>query len=210
MKRFLLIGILFIFAVGSVMATDDRNAGVIPDPSKVNLVLNLDSDKYSFGFSTEDNYTSMGATAFELTETVNNDFSVNIKKSDNNSLYLFYKVLTDSNTVKLTLSIDSPLYYWDGTNLTSGTNTEETINYQAELSTAGTEWKGEVINGKTIYSESPEEGKETSVTVGIRDSSTKSYLTYGSCRIFISSTENLSSKVPGTYKSTMTLTLASV
>ena len=209
MKKFFVITMLIIIGFGSLFAAGDGNEGTLPSFSKANLQLNLDEDKYLLGFSAGPNYTSMGATAVALKETVADNFSVTIVGTDtNNNFYMFYKALTDSATVKLTLTIDSPLYYYDGSDLTNGAYDYETINYKASL-TADTDWDAEDIDG-TIYSKE-EAGKYSSVTVGIRGSSTNTYLTKGICKISISSIEgdDLSSKVPGVYKSTMTLTLAS-
>lgn len=210
MKKFFVITMLIIIGFGSLFAAGDGNEGTLPSFSKANLQLNLDEDKYLLGFSTEADYTSMGDTAVALKETVADNFSVTIVDTeDNNNFYMFYKALTDSRTVKLTLTIDSPLYYYNGADLTTGTYDYETINYKVTLSTAGTDWDGENIDG-IIYS-NEEAGKKSSVTVGIRGSSTNTYLTKGICKISISSIEgdDLSSKVPGVYKSTMTLTLSS-
>lgn len=203
MKKIIAITLVFMITVGLCFAESDGKATSIPVSSKANLMLNLDSDKYLIGFSKTNNYTSMEDDVFELTETVNDDFSVSLLRSDANALYMFYKVLTDSATVKVKLNIDKPLYYNDAT--TSDTN--KIINYKVELSKAGMDWKGEAFNEGSIVVESSAD--DPSVTLGIRDESYTSYLTYGACKVYIYSTENLSSKVPGIYKSTMTISLIS-
>lgn len=206
MKRFFAIALVLLFACGLCFATSDGKQGTLPSPSSANLELNLNSDKYLIGFSKTDEYTSMGGTAFGLSETVKADFTVKLEKEDRNAFYMFYKVLTDSTTVKIKLSIDSPLYYYNSTtsSLTDGTNDYETIQYRAYLTTERLDWKGEFINGTELDSNT-----NRFVEKLIRDSSTKSYLTYGICKIFIFSNEELSGKVPGLYKSTMTISLIS-
>ena len=111
MKRFLLIAMLFIIVIGSIMATSDNKQGTLPSLSKANLKLVLDSDKYAIGFSQSANYVAMGKNEVELEEVVEEDFSVKLNSKD---IYFFYRALTDSKTVYLTLKIDSPLCYLDG------------------------------------------------------------------------------------------------
>ena len=132
MKRFLLIAMLFIIVIGSIMATSDNKQGTLPSLSKAYLKLVLDSDKYAIGFSQSANYVAMGKNEVELEEVVEEDFSVKLNSKD---IYFFYRALTDSKTVYLTLTIDSPLCYLDGETVTNGDDPKKTINYSASLST---------------------------------------------------------------------------
>ena len=202
MKRFLLIAMLFIIVIGSIMATSDNKQGTLPSLSKAYLELVLNSDKYAIGFFQSANYEAMGENKVELEEDVNEDFSVELKSKD---IYFFYRALTDSNTVYLTLRIDSPLCYLDGETVTNGNDPKRTINYSASLSTDALTWNGVLLTGETLSSNGTK-----AITRGIRSDTFSDYLAQGICKVTISSTEKLEEKVPGTYKSTMTLQLTSM
>ena len=202
MKRFILVAILFIFVVGSIWATSDEKQGTLPSSSKAKFKLVLDSDKYTIGFSQNANYESMGENEVELKEDVEEDFTVNLESKE---IYFFYRALTDSNTVYLTLKIDTPLCYLNDKTVTDGHDTKKTINYSASLSTDALIWNGVSLTGETLSSNGTKE-----ITRGIRSDTFTDYLAQGICKVTISSTENLAEKVPGTYKSTMTLQLTSM
>lgn len=202
MKRFFAIALVLLFACGLCFATSDGKQGTLPSPSSANLELNLDSDKYSIGFSSAADYNPIGSTVVNLVEEVNEDFTVTLT---NKEIYFFYRALTDSSTVYLTLTIDKPLCYVDGDNVTDGTVANKTIQYSASLSTDALPWNGVSLTGETLYSSGTK-----AITRGIRSSGFSDYLAQGICKITISSAENLEEKVPGTYKSTITLSLTSV
>lgn len=211
MRRALIFLFLILFIIDSVFA-------VLPgDKPEATLVFNLGSDgSYLFGFSAEE--PSRG-TASHSSGDVDGAyllaFNVGLTGSTltftgTRTIYLFYKIATASTNVSLTLSIDSPFYFYEnGTTLDEG----EKINYKATVS-KGSEWEGSAASTGVFSSENSGfvldsiTNKELEFETNVKGEKS-TFETFGTAKVEIElNDDDIGSRNPnGVYKTTMTLTL---
>ena len=182
------------------------------------LVFNLGSDgSYLFGFSAEE--PSRGTAAHspgDVDDAYPLVFDVNmtgdsITFTGTRTIYLFYKIATASTNVSLTLSIDSPFYFYyeNGTTLDEG----EKINYKATVS-KGSVWEGSAASTGVFSSENSGfvldsiTNKELEFETNVKGEKS-TFETFGTAKVEIElNDEDIGSRNPnGVYKTTMTLTL---
>lgn len=185
----------FVFAAVSSGLTDTNNKAT------TNLVLDLDGDAYQIGFSESyDDYTHVNS--IDLIETIDNSaMTVSLQQK---VFYLFYKAITDDPSVTFKVAI-SPLYL-DGT---TSEDASKRIDYKAEI-TKKNIWNG--ANFSSISLETTGKTTDESTPVFLKNNEEGSkfsqYYATGIAEVVISSTVNLGTKTPGTYKGTITVTLS--
>ena len=211
MRRVLIFLFLILFIINSIFA-------MLPeDKPEATLVFNLGSDgSYLFGFSAEE--PSRGTAAHspgDVDDAYPLVFDVNmtgdsITFTGTRTIYLFYKIATASTNVSLTLSLDSPFYFYkNGTTLDEG----EKINYKATVS-KGSVWEGSAATTGVFSSENSGfvldsiTNKELEFETNVKGEKS-TFETFGTAKVEIElNDEDIGSRNPnGVYKSTMTLTL---
>ena len=211
MRKTLLFLTLILSIVYSVFAE-------LPEEKpEATLVFNLGSDgSYLFGFSAEE--PSRGTAAHspgDVDDAYPLVFDVNmtgdsITFTGTRTIYLFYKIATASTNVSLTLSIDSPFYFYEnGTTLDEG----EKINYKATVS-KGSVWEGSAATTGVFSSENSGfvldsiTNKELEFETNVKGGKS-TFETFGTAKVEIElNDEDIGSRNPnGVYKTTMTLTL---
>ena len=211
MKKTLLFLTLMLFIACSVFAE------LPEDKPEATIVFNLGSDgSYLFGFCAEE--PSRGTAAHspgDVDDTYPLVFDVNmtgdsIALTGTRTIYLFYKIATASTKISLTLSLDSPFYFYEnGTTL----DKKEKINYKATV-TKGSEWEGSAAitgvfsPGHSGFVLDSVSNKEREFETNVKgDEST--FETFGTAKVEIElDDDDIGSRNPnGVYKSTMTLTL---
>ena len=187
------------------------------DKPEATIVFNLGSDgSYLFGFCAEE--PSRGTAAHspgDVDDAYPLVFDVNmtgdsITFTGTRTIYLFYKIATASTNVSLTLSIDSPFYFYEnGTTLDEG----EKINYKATVS-KGSVWEGSAASTGVFSSENSGfvldsiTNKELEFETNVKGEKS-TFETFGTAKVEIElNDEDIGSRNPnGVYKTTMTLTL---
>ena len=194
MKRLFAILLVILFACGLIFA----DAGLEGSDNKTsNLTLTLDGDAYSVGFSrSKTNYTHL--PSIELSENISTgDMTVCLA---NDTFYFFYKAITEASNVAFKISV-SPLYW----NNTQTSDTSKTINYQATI-VSTSEWDGNACSINLRTSDVVESGP-----IMLKNNSVGSefvqYFAKGVAEVSITSSENLGTKVPGSYTGSITVTL---
>lgn len=180
------------------------------------IVFNLGSDgSYLFGFSAEE--PSRG-TASHSSGDVDGayplEFNVNLTGNTltftgTRTIYLFYKIATSSTNISLTLSLDSPFYFYEnGSTLNEG----EKINYKATV-TKGSEWEGSAATSGVFSSDEgfvldSNTNKSLEFETNVKGEKS-TFETFGTAKVEIElNDDEIGSRNPnGVYKSTMTLTL---
>ena len=179
-------------------------------------MFNLGSDgSYLFGFSAEE--PSRG-TASHSSGDVDGayplEFNVNLTGNTltftgTRTIYLFYKIATSSTNISLTLSLDSPFYFYEnGSTLNEG----EKINYKATV-TKGSEWEGSAATSGVFSSDEgfvldSNTNKSLEFETNVKGEKS-TFETFGKAKVEIElNDDEIGSRNPnGVYKSTMTLTL---
>ena len=210
MKKTLLFLSLILFTVWHLFAE-------LPEDKEATLVFELGSEgSYLFGFSAEEpsRVTAVhspgdvdGAYPLDFSVDLNgNTFSI----TGTRTIYLFYKIATSSTNVSLTLSIDSPFYFYEnGTTLDEG----EKINYKATVS-KGSVWEGSAATTGVFSSKNSGfvldsiTNKELEFETNVKGEKS-TFETFGTAKVEIElNDEDIGSRNPnGVYKTTMTLTL---
>ena len=211
MGKLLLILVMLLYTVCSVFAE-------LPEEKpEATIVFNLGSDgSYLFGFSAEE--PSRGTAshssgdvdgAYLLTFDVGLT-GITLTFTGTRTIYLFYKIATASTNVSLTLSIDSPFYFYEnGTTLDEG----EKINYKATVS-KGSVWEGSAATTGVFSSKNSGfvldsiTNKELEFETNVKGGKS-TFETFGTAKVEIElNDEDIGSRNPnGVYKTTMTLTL---
>lgn len=210
MGKLLLILVMLLYTVCSVFAE-------LPEEKpEATIVFNLGSDgSYLFGFSAEE--PSRG-TASHSSGDVDGayplEFNVNLTGNTltftgTRTIYLFYKIATSSTNISLTLSLDSPFYFYEnGSTLNEG----EKINYKATV-TKGSEWEGSAATSGVFSSDEgfvldSNTNKSLEFETNVKGEKS-TFETFGTAKVEIElNDDEIGSRNPnGVYKSTMTLTL---
>ena len=186
------------------------------DKPEATIVFNLGSNgSYLFGFSAEE--PSRG-TASHSSGDVDGayplEFNVNLTGNTltftgTRTIYLFYKIATSSTNISLTLSLDSPFYFYEnGSTLNEG----EKINYKATV-TKGSEWEGSAATSGVFSSDEgfvldSNTNKSLEFETNVKGEKS-TFETFGKAKVEIElNDDEIGSRNPnGVYKSTMTLTL---
>ena len=210
MRKTLLFLTLILSIVYSVFAE-------LPEEKpEATLVFNLGSDgSYLFGFCAEE--PSRGTAAHspgDVDDTYPLVFDVNmtgdsIAFTGTRTIYLFYKIATASTKISLTLSLDSPFYFYEnGSTLNEG----EKINYKATV-TKGSEWEGSAATSGVFSSDegfvlNSNTNKSLEFETNVKGKKS-TFETFGTAKVKIElNDDEIGSRNPnGVYKSTMTLTL---
>lgn len=208
-KTLLFLGIL-LFLVCSVFAE------LPEDKPEATIVFNLGSDgSYLFGFCAEE--PSRGTAAHssgDVDDAYSLAFNANLSSSTltftgTRTIYLFYKIATSSPKISLTLSLDSPFYFYEnGSTLNEG----EKINYKATV-TKGSEWEGSAATSGVFSSDegfvlNSNTNKSLEFETNVKGKKS-TFETFGTAKVKIElNDDEIGSRNPnGVYKSTMTLTL---
>ena len=203
MKKCLIVFLMLALVTSFVFATVSSGLTNENNKATTDLELNLDGDAYLFGFSESDNdYTHVNS--IDLSETINNSaMTVSLQQKD---FYLFYKAITDDPSVAFKVSI-SPLYL----NGTTSDDASKRIDYKAEITKTNI-WNG--ANFSSISLETTGENTDESISVLLKNNEEgnkfSQYYATGIAKVVISSTVDLGTKTPGTYKGTITVTLQPV
>ena len=210
MRKTLLFLTLILSIVYSVFAE-------LPEEKpEATLVFNLGSDgSYLFGFCAEE--PSRGTAAHssgDVDDAYPLEFSVNLTGNTltftgTRTIYLFYKIATSSTNISLTLSLDSPFYFYEnGSTLNEG----EKINYKATV-TKGSEWEGSAATSGVFSSDEgfvldSNTNKSLEFETNVKGEKS-TFETFGTAKVKIElNDDEIGSRNPnGVYKSTMTLTL---
>ena len=210
MKKLLLILVMLLSVISSVFAE------LPEDKPEATIVFNLGSDgSYLFGFSAEE--PSRGTAAHspgDVDDAYPLVFDVNmtgdsIAFTGTRTIYLFYKIATSSTNISLTLSLDSPFYFYEnGSTLNEG----EKINYKATV-TKGSEWEGSAATSGVFSSDEgfvldSNTNKSLEFETNVKGEKS-TFETFGKAKVEIElNDDEIGSRNPnGVYKSTMTLTL---
>ena len=186
------------------------------DKLEATIVFNLGSDgSYLFGFCAEE--PSRGTAAHssgDVDDAYPLEFNVNLTGNTltftgTRTIYLFYKIATSSTSISLTLSLDSPFYFYEnGSTLNEG----EKINYKATV-TKGSEWEGSAATSGVFSSDegfvlNSNTNKSLEFETNVKGKKS-TFETFGTAKVKIElNDDEIGSRNPnGVYKSTMTLTL---
>ena len=186
------------------------------DKPEATIVFNLGSNgSYLFGFCAEE--PSRGTAAHssgDVDDAYPLEFNVNLTGNTltftgTRTIYLFYKIATSSPKISLTLSLDSPFYFYEnGSTLNEG----EKINYKATV-TKGSEWEGSAATSGVFSSDegfvlNSNTNKSLEFETNVKGKKS-TFETFGTAKVKIElNDDEIGSRNPnGVYKSTMTLTL---
>ena len=186
------------------------------DKPEATIVFNLGSNgSYLFGFCAEE--PSRGTAAHssgDVDDAYPLEFNVNLTGNTltftgTRTIYLFYKIATSSTNISLTLSLDSPFYFYEnGSTLNEG----EKINYKATV-TKGSEWEGSAATSGVFSSDEgfvldSNTNKSLEFETNVKGEKS-TFETFGKAKVEIElNDDEIGSRNPnGVYKSTMTLTL---
>lgn len=196
MKKTIIV--LFLFLVGlNFVSADESGLVEIGGSKSTTLTLSLEEDKYLVGFSeTENNFIKQDNIA--LSESINETaMTVSLVEK---GFYFFYKAITDDPNVSFKIAV-TPLYL-------GGTVVQDDsrkIDYTATI-TQTTVWNGDEKDSFTLNTSGTKESDACKLK---KTNSYTNYFAKGVASVVIRSTEDLGSKVPGTYRGTITVTLQS-
>lgn len=210
MKKLLLILVMLLSIISSVFAE-------LPEEKpEATLVFNLGSDgSYLFGFCAEEPTRGTAAhSSGDVDDAYPLVFNVNMTGDSTTftgtrTIYIFYKIATSSTNISLTLSLDSPFYFYEnGSTLNEG----EKINYKATV-TKGSEWEGSAATSGVFSSDegfvlNSNTNKSLEFETNVKGKKS-TFETFGTAKVKIElNDDEIGSRNPnGVYKSTMTLTL---
>ena len=186
------------------------------DKPEATIVFNLGSDgSYLFGFCAEEPTRGTAAhSSGDVDDAYPLVFNVNMTGDSTTftgtrTIYIFYKIATSSTNISLTLSLDSPFYFYEnGSTLNEG----EKINYKATV-TKGSEWEGSAATSGVFSSDegfvlNSNTNKSLEFETNVKGEKS-TFETFGTAKVEIElNDDDIGSRNPnGVYKSTMTLTL---
>ena len=186
------------------------------DKPEATIVFNLGSDgSYLFGFCAEEPTRGTAAhSSGDVDDAYPLVFNVNMTGDSTTftgtrTIYIFYKIATSSTNISLTLSLDSPFYFYEnGSTLNEG----EKINYKATV-TKGSEWEGSAATSGVFSSDEgfvldSNTNKSLEFETNVKGKKS-TFETFGTAKVKIElNDDEIGSRNPnGVYKSTMTLTL---
>lgn len=186
------------------------------DKPEATIVFNLGSDgSYLFGFCAEEPTRGTAAhSSGDVDDAYPLVFNVNMTGDSTTftgtrTIYIFYKIATSSTNISLTLSLDSPFYFYEnGSTLNEG----EKINYKATV-TKGSEWEGSAATSGVFSSDegfvlNSNTNKSLEFETNVKGKKS-TFETFGTAKVKIElNDDEIGSRNPnGVYKSTMTLTL---
>lgn len=189
MKKTIIVLFLFLVGLNFVFA-DESGLVEIGGSKSTTLTLSLEEDKYLVGFSeTENNFIKQDNIA--LSESIN-ETAMTVSLAPK-TFYFFYKAITDAS-VSFKIAV---------TPLCLEGDASKKIDYTATI-TQTTVW-----NGEDFSSELNTSGTKESDTCKLKSVNHTNYFAKGIASVVITSDEDLGSKVPGTYRGTITVTLQS-
>ena len=189
------IVILLLIVTGLCFAFATVQSGLSESDNKTTtLSLQLDGDKYSVGFSDENDFTHDSVISF----SENIDGSAMTVRLVEKEFYFFYKAITDDPNVGFIITVTP--FYLDGTQVDDPSNR---IDYTATINKTNV-WEGQVVSSVVLDTATDSESDVYKLK-----QSGSNYLAKGIASVVISSTDELEAKKSGTYTGTIKVTLQS-